>query len=91
MSDASLARQGAEVFIAEIDPDRCASFTAGTAIECDVTDRQAVAALADTLAQATGGKLDVLKNGPFLAKWRAACSCWKNIKHPFGIWMASIA
>ncbi len=58
----AFARQGAQVFIAEIDPDRCASFTAGSAIECDVTDRQAVAALADTLAQATGGKLDVLIN-----------------------------
>ncbi|MEY3905849.1 MAG: hypothetical protein RIR59_672 [Pseudomonadota bacterium] len=58
----AFARQGASVFIAEIDADRCASFTAGTAINCDVTNRDDVARMAETLAAATGGRLDVLVN-----------------------------
>lgn len=64
----AFARQGAQVFIAEIDPERCADFTAGKAIQCDVTDPQQVEALADSLNQETDGKLDILVNnvGHFL-------------------------
>ena len=58
----AFARQGAQVFIAEIDPARCAGFTAGTAIECDVTSRGDVLALAEAVSKATGGRLDVLVN-----------------------------
>lgn len=58
----AFARQGATVFIAEIDAERCASFTAGTAIRCDVTRRADVAALIETLGAATGGRLDILIN-----------------------------
>ncbi|GLV26852.1 SDR family NAD(P)-dependent oxidoreductase [Sphingobium sp. Cam5-1] len=64
----AFARQGAQVFIAEIDPERCADFTIGKAIQCDVNDPQQVDALADRLKQETGGKLDILVNnvGHFL-------------------------
>ena len=58
----AFAAHGGRVFIAEIDPDRCAAFTAGTAIACDVTRRGDVARLADEIAQQTGGRLDVLVN-----------------------------
>lgn len=57
----AFAAQGAKVFIAEIDPERCADFTAGTAIQCDVTNRADVRKLATTL-EAEAGKLDVLVN-----------------------------
>ena len=30
----AFARQGAQVFVAEIDPKRCADFTVGKAIQC---------------------------------------------------------
>lgn len=56
------ARQGARVFIAEIDAERCAGFDAGTAIRCDVTDRDDVARLASEVSTLTGGRLDVLVN-----------------------------
>jgi 3-oxoacyl-[acyl-carrier protein] reductase len=64
----AFARQGARVFIAEIDPERGAGFTAGTAIQCDVTEPEQVDALAERLEQETGGKLDILVNnvGHFL-------------------------
>ncbi|GLV22903.1 oxidoreductase [Sphingobium sp. TomMM35A] len=64
----AFARQGARVFIAEIDPERSAGFTAGTAIQCDVTKPEQVDALARRLEQETGGKLDILVNnvGHFL-------------------------
>ncbi|CAD7339943.1 SDR family oxidoreductase [Sphingomonadales bacterium 56] len=64
----AFARQGARVFIAEIDPERGAGFTAGTAIQCDVTNPEQVEALAGRLEQETGGKLDILVNnvGHFL-------------------------
>lgn len=70
----AFAMQGAQVFIAEIDEARCAEFTAGTAIACDVTKRDQVAALAGRIAEATGGKLDVLVNnvGHFLHAKRFA-------------------
>ena len=58
----AFARQGAQVFIAEIDPARCADFVAGTAFQCDVTDRDEVLGLARSLSSATGGRLDVLVN-----------------------------
>lgn len=63
----AFAAQGARVFIAEIDPDRCAGFTAGTAIQCDVTRREDVTALAEAIRSAAG-RLDVLVNnvGHFL-------------------------
>lgn len=56
------AQQGAQVFIAEIDPERCARFTAGKAVKCDVTKRDDVAALAKAIKEDTGGKLDILIN-----------------------------
>lgn len=58
----AFAAQGAQVFIAEIDAERCAGFTAGTAIQCDVTKRDDVARLAAEVAAQTGGRLDVLVN-----------------------------
>jgi 3-oxoacyl-[acyl-carrier protein] reductase len=57
----AFAAAGADVIIAEIDADRCASFTAGTAIQCDVTKRAEVAALAEAV-KAKAGKLDILVN-----------------------------
>jgi NAD(P)-dependent dehydrogenase (short-subunit alcohol dehydrogenase family) len=51
---------GAEVFIAEIDPDRCKDFGEG-AIRCDVTKREEVAALTRGLTEAAS-RLDVLVN-----------------------------
>lgn len=70
----AFAKQGARVFIAEIDEERCAGFTAGTAIRCDVTRRDQVAALAERIAAETGGTLDVLVNnvGHFLHAKRFA-------------------
>ena len=64
----AFARQGASVIIAEIEPERAASFTAGKAVICDVTRRADVARLADEVSALTGGKLDVLVNnvGHFL-------------------------
>ena len=64
----AFARQGAQVFIAEIDPERCAGFTAGKAIQCDVSKPGEVEALARTIGKETGGKLDILVNnvGHFL-------------------------
>ena len=64
----AFARQGARVFIAEIDAERCASFTAGTAIQCDITKAEHVEALAATLEREADGKLDILVNnvGHFL-------------------------
>lgn len=58
----AFARQGAQVFIAEIDPTRCADFVAGAAFQCDVTDRDEVLGLVRSLSSATGGRLDVLIN-----------------------------
>lgn len=58
----AFAAHGAQVFIAEIDPERCAGFTAGTAIQCDVTRRDEVARLVAELGAQTGGRLDVLVN-----------------------------
>ena len=58
----AFAAHGGRVFIAEIDPERGAGFTAGTAIACDVTDRAAVARLAEQIGDLTGGRLDVLVN-----------------------------
>lgn len=51
---------GAQVFIAEIEAERCAAFGEG-AIRCDVTRRDEVTALAKTLAAQTD-RLDVLVN-----------------------------
>jgi 3-oxoacyl-[acyl-carrier protein] reductase len=64
----AFAKQGAQVFIAEIDPERCADFTAGKAIQCDVAQPQQVEALARSIGEDTGGKLDILVNnvGHFL-------------------------
>ncbi len=64
----AFARQGARVFIAEVDAERCASFAVGTAIQCDVTKPDEVDALAEQLERETGGKLDILVNnvGHFL-------------------------
>lgn len=58
----AFARQGAQVFIAEIDSARCESFTAGHAIQCDVTDPEQVSALAARISKATEGRLDILVN-----------------------------
>lgn len=58
----AFAASGGEVMIAEIDAGRCASFTAGTAFECDVTNRAQVSELAKEVSKKTGGKLDVLIN-----------------------------
>jgi len=58
----AFAAHGGRVFIAEIDPERCAGFTEGTAIECDVTNRGDVARLADRIGSQTSGQLDVLVN-----------------------------
>lgn len=57
---AAFKAAGARVFIAEIDPDRCAAF-GEDAIYCDVTNRGEVAALAAELARRTDW-LDVLVN-----------------------------
>lgn len=64
----AFAAHGANVVIAEIDPERAASFTAGKAVICDVTKRDEVARLAEAVSAETGGKLDVLVNnvGHFL-------------------------
>jgi len=64
----AFAKQGAKVFIAEIDPERCASFSAGKAIQCDVSQPDDVAALTRNIGEQTGGKLDILVNnvGHFL-------------------------
>ncbi len=51
---------GAQVLIAEIDPERCAAFGEG-AIRCDVTSRADVAELKAEVAR-RAGKLDVLVN-----------------------------
>lgn len=58
----AFADHGGQVFIAEIDPERCAGFAAGTAIECDVTKRGDVVRMADRIGSETGGRLDVLVN-----------------------------
>lgn len=57
----AFAARGAKVYIAEIDPERCTGFTAGTAIACDVTRREDVRRLAETIT-AEAGRLDVLVN-----------------------------
>jgi 3-oxoacyl-[acyl-carrier protein] reductase len=64
----AFARQGAKVFIAEIDAERCASFTVGKAIQCDVSQPGQVEELARSIGEETGGKLDILVNnvGHFL-------------------------
>ncbi len=53
----AFADAGADVVIAEIDAERCAAFTKGRAVECDVTRHADVSALAAQLDQ-----LDVLVN-----------------------------
>lgn len=58
----AFAAHGGNVFIAEIDAERCAGFAAGTAIQCDVTRREDVARLASEMAQLCAGRLDVLVN-----------------------------
>ena len=64
----AFVKQGAQVFIAEVDPERCASFTEGKAIQCDVTQPQQVEALARSISEDTDSKLDILVNnvGHFL-------------------------